>query len=577
MRRAWCGGLLIGLLIAAAVPVSTQPFPIQIQTAIAQLTTGVTPFTQGRITTSGYLNWGVTSGTSGYGLRDNAGVIQYKNSAGDWSSLPSTGSLGLDATYITQIPNVNLTAEQALSLTGTAILINTTGTGVLSAYAGTACTNQFVLALSATGVATCATVVFSTDTSGTVLVARGGTGLVSGTSGGILAFTGSTTLASSGALTANALVLGGGAGAVPIVMGSLGTTTTVLHGNAAGAPTFAAVSLTADVSGVAPIANGGTNSATALSGSTIMVSNGTGVVQGTAGTTTTLLHGNAAGTPTYSAVSLTADVTGILGGTNGGSGNGFTAFTGPTATLKTFTLPDASATILTSNAAVTAAQGGTGFTSYTTGDLLYADTTTTLARLIDAGAGRFLRSAGAGVAPAYSTTVWTNAATTGDLLTASATNTYANIAAVAAGQTLISMGVATQPQWSNALAVSTVTASGAIYGTSNVETVAATKTTTAVETGETYTNGTDTDGVAFTLLNDPAAAGLWWSFGVSTTLVSGTFAIAPSAGETLNFGTAVCASITATGKGSTVKIMAVNTGAAASYLAFDALGVWICT
>jgi len=88
-----------------------------------------------------------------------------------------------------------------------------------------------------------------------VSVASGGTGLTSGTSGGILGFTASGTLASSAALTANALVLGGGAGATPTVLGSLGTTTTVLHGNAAGAPSFGAVSLSADVTGNLPVAN----------------------------------------------------------------------------------------------------------------------------------------------------------------------------------------------------------------------------------------------------------------------------------------------------------------------------------
>lgn len=51
--------------------------------------------------------------------------------------------------------------------------------------------------------------------SGLVPVASGGTGLGSGTSGGVLAYTAAGTLASSGALTANALVVGGGAGAVP--------------------------------------------------------------------------------------------------------------------------------------------------------------------------------------------------------------------------------------------------------------------------------------------------------------------------------------------------------------------------
>lgn len=82
-----------------------------------------------------------------------------------------------------------------------------------------------------------------------VPVADGGTALSSGTSGGILGYTATGTLASSILLTANALVLGGGAGATPTVLGSLGTTTTVLHGNAAGAPSFGAVALGTDVSG----------------------------------------------------------------------------------------------------------------------------------------------------------------------------------------------------------------------------------------------------------------------------------------------------------------------------------------
>lgn len=84
---------------------------------------------------------------------------------------------------------------------------------------------------------------------------------VAGTSGGIPYFSSTSAWASSGALTANAIVLGGGAGAAPTPLASLGTTTTVLHGNAAGAPTFGAVSLTADVSGTLPVANGGTGTA----------------------------------------------------------------------------------------------------------------------------------------------------------------------------------------------------------------------------------------------------------------------------------------------------------------------------
>jgi hypothetical protein len=80
------------------------------------------------------------------------------------------------------------------------------------------------------------------------------------------------------------------------------------------------VGSTSPITGVVPIANGGTNSSTALSGSSIMVSNGSSVVQGPAGTTSTVLHGNASGTPTYGAVNVASEVTGTLPVANGGTG-----------------------------------------------------------------------------------------------------------------------------------------------------------------------------------------------------------------------------------------------------------------
>ena len=53
------------------------------------------------------------------------------------------------------------------------------------------------------------------NVTGTVAVANGGTGITSGTSGGILYYSAAGTLASSAALAASAIVLGGGAGVAP--------------------------------------------------------------------------------------------------------------------------------------------------------------------------------------------------------------------------------------------------------------------------------------------------------------------------------------------------------------------------
>lgn len=59
----------------------------------------------------------------------------------------------------------------------------------------------------------------------------------------------------------------------------------------------------------------------------------------------------------------------------GGTGNGFTKFSGATTAEKTYTLPDATCTILTTNALVAVDQGGTGNSSYTNGQLLIGNTT----------------------------------------------------------------------------------------------------------------------------------------------------------------------------------------------------------
>lgn len=96
--------------------------------------------------------------------------------------------------------------------------------------------------------------------------------------------------------------------------------------------------------------------------------------------------------------------TGILAAARGGTANAFFQVLGPAASAKTFTFPNASATVLTDAAAVTVAQGGTGDTSLTAYAVLCGGTTSTGAIQSVAGlgaAGTVLTSNGAGALPTF--------------------------------------------------------------------------------------------------------------------------------------------------------------------------------
>ena len=101
-----------------------------------------------------------------------------------------------------------------------------------------------------------------------------------------------------------------------------------------------------------------------------------------------------------------------------------------------------------------------------------------------------------------------------------------------------------------------------------VEVVTVSKTTTAAESGETYTNTGDADGSVITLLNDPVI-GVFWRF---IAVEAQTITIAPSAGETIESSGATCGTSVTLTDGQSVTIEAATGGAGAQYHVIAGVG-----
>jgi hypothetical protein len=158
-----------------------------------------------------------------------------------------------------------------------------------------------------------------TKLSGVLTVANGGTGLSSGTSGGIPYFSSTSAMTSSAALAANAIVVGGGAGAAPVtittgtgVVTALGVNTgtagsVVINGGVLGTPSSGTLTnatglpIDGGTTGTLPVNRGGTG-ATSLASGQFLKGAGTSAIT------------------TASTVALGSEVSGTLPITNGGTG-----------------------------------------------------------------------------------------------------------------------------------------------------------------------------------------------------------------------------------------------------------------
>ena len=131
--------------------------------------------------------------------------------------------------------------------------------------------------------------------------------------------------------------------------------------------------------GIIPVDSGGTGLGTIPTNGQLLIGNGTGYTLNTLGTGAGISVTNGLGT-------ITIANTGVL------------SFSGGTTGL---TPAAATAGVVTLAGTLIAANGGTGYAAYAVGDLLYADTTTTLAKLPDVATGNALISGGVATAPAW--------------------------------------------------------------------------------------------------------------------------------------------------------------------------------
>lgn len=206
-----------------------------------------------------------------------------------------------------------------------------------------------------------------------------------GTSGGGLYFSNGTTVSSTGVLAANALMIGGGAGtaysttttgtgvltALGVNTGSAGAF--VVNGGALGTPSSGTLTnatglpIVAGTTGTLTETRGGTNQSTYTAGDLLYASALNTLSKLGIGTSGQVLRVSVGGVPEWGTITGTGTVTSV--NVSGGS-TGLTFSGGPITGSGTITMAGT----------LDETFGGTGNTSYVTGDLLYASASNTLSK-----------------------------------------------------------------------------------------------------------------------------------------------------------------------------------------------------
>lgn len=364
------------------------------------------------------------------------------------TSAPVSGVSGLGtgvATFLATPSSANLAAA----------ITDETGTGAL----------VFAASPTLTGTITAAAANFSGNVTAANLVPTTGLTLTNGCG----FYSDGTNVLCGVALTNHAIMIGTGAsGSGPKPLGSLGTSTTVLHGAAAGDPTFGAVVLSTDVSGNLPLAN-----MASIAGLSVLANAGTssGVPSAVTGTAGQLFGVNAAGTalvPITLGTNLSMSVS-TLNASGGGTGCSTTG----------------SGLILSSN-------GSSGCTSNTTG------TGVITALGVNTGSsGAFVVNGGALGTP--SSGILTSATglpiSTGVSGLGTGVATALGNTANATGGVLTTDGTATETNKRITKRVSTTTSSATpTINTDNVDTYGLTAQAATITSFTTNLTGTPTDG-----------------------------------------------------------------------------------